>query len=192
MKKFRKGQAGYLDYQKKAEIIRVIIYFAIILAIFLIGYFQTKTRLNVMTIVAVVGCLPACKVLVGVIIRVAYYSINKAKAAEIAALTDHITVIYDMIITSRQSIMPVDCIVISGHTAFGFTSSHKVDPTEVSKHISDILRSNQIDGVSLKILDNYTAFLARAEGLNNIARVEKSDTKAFETQVANLILNISL
>lgn len=61
MKKVEKGKPGYLNYKKKAEILRTVIYFAIVAAIFLLGYTQTHTRLNLMTVVAVLGCLPASK-----------------------------------------------------------------------------------------------------------------------------------
>ena len=58
MKKTEKGTPGYLSYKKRIEIIRTIIYFGIVAAIFLLGYFQTKTRLNLFTVAAVLGCLP--------------------------------------------------------------------------------------------------------------------------------------
>lgn len=51
MKKVEKGKPGYLNYKKKAEILRTVIYFAIVAAIFLLGYTQTHTRLNLMTVV---------------------------------------------------------------------------------------------------------------------------------------------
>lgn len=58
MKKVEKGKPGYLNYKKKAEILRTVIYFAIVAAIFLLGYTQTHTRLNLMTVVAVLGWPP--------------------------------------------------------------------------------------------------------------------------------------
>lgn len=51
MKKVENGKPGYLNYKKKAEILRTVIYFAIVAAIFLLGYTQTHTRLNLMTVV---------------------------------------------------------------------------------------------------------------------------------------------
>lgn len=97
-----------------------------------------------------------------------------------------------MIITSREKVMPMDCIVISGNTIFGYTNSEKVDVKYAASHIRGILNQNQFPDVSVKILNNYTAFLARAEGLNSIAAVEKSDTKELEEQMAHVILNISM
>ena len=42
------------------------------------------------------------------------------------------------------------------------------------------------------MFDQYSAFLARAEGLNNIQAIEKSDMKEYEEGIKNIILNISL
>ena len=69
MKKTEKGMPGYLNYKRKIEIIRTLAYFGIVIAILLLGYFQTGTKLNLLTVVAIVGCLPASKALVGVITR---------------------------------------------------------------------------------------------------------------------------
>ena len=62
-----KGTFNYLDTQRKYEIARTIIYFAISISIFLAGYITTGTRKNLLTVVAVLGMLPASKSLVSVI-----------------------------------------------------------------------------------------------------------------------------
>ena len=192
MKKIIKGNPGYLDYKKKVEIIRTIIYFALVAAVFFLGYSQAHTKKNLLTIVAILGCLPASKALVGVITRFPYPSIASIRAEEIKDKTGYITAIYDMIITSREKVMPMDCIVISGNTIFGYTNSEKVDVKYAASHIRGILNQNQFPDVSVKILNNYTAFLERAEGLSSIAAVEKSDTKELVEQMAHVILNISM
>ena len=38
MKKVMKGNPGYLEYKKRVELIRTVIYFAIVAAIFFLGY----------------------------------------------------------------------------------------------------------------------------------------------------------
>lgn len=192
MKKTEKGNPGYLDYKKKIEIIRTVIYFAVVAAIFLLGYFQTGTRLNLLTVVAVLGCLPASKALVGVISRLPYRSIEKETAEEIRKKTEHLTVCYDMVITSRDSIMPVDCIVISGHNIFGYTRNKKVDLNELTSHISRTLKENSCTGLSVKILNEYKPFLTRAEGLDHIAEVEKEDTKEIEENAKRIILTLCM
>lgn len=192
MKKITKGNPGYLDYKKKIEIIRTVIYFAIVAAIFILGYIQTGTRLNLLTVVAVLGCLPSSKALVGVITRLPYRSLERSTVNDIESRTMHLTVCYDMIITSRDAIMPVDCIVISGHNIFGYTRNRKVELNTLASHIKKTLSDNGFHDFSVRILNEYKPFLTRAEGLDNIASVEKEDTKDMEIQAKEIILTLSM
>ena len=192
MKKHKKGTPGYLNYKKRMEIIRTILYFAIVAAVFFLGYSQTHTRKNVLTIVAILGCLPASKALVGVITRLPYRSIESSMAKEIQEKSGHLSVIYDLVVTSTEKMMPIDCIVVSGNTIFGYASSTKVDLKYAAGHIKDILIKNQFSYVSVKLFNQYNAFLARVEGLDNIAAVEKEDTKEHEQMICHVIQNISL
>ena len=192
MKKTEKGTPGYLSHKKRMEIIRTIIYFGIVAAIFFLGYFQTKTRLNLLTVVAVLGCLPATKALVGVIVRLPYRSADRKIVADLSEKAGHLTTCYDLVLTSKEKIMAVDCIVVSGSTIFGYTHYEKTDPEETQKHIKNILSENGFTGFTVRILREYKAFLARAEGLDHIAAVEKADTSAQDRKICSLLLNVSL
>ena len=63
--KIEKGTPGYLNARKIRLLLLALLEFAIVIALLVLGYVQTGTRLNLLTVVAIVGCLPACKVLVG-------------------------------------------------------------------------------------------------------------------------------
>ena len=192
MNKIEKGTPGYIEYKKKVEIVRTLIYFGISAAIFILGYIQTKSKLNLMTVFAMLGCLPSSKALVGVIARFPYKSIPAIHGEEIQKRTKNLTVIYDLIITSREKIMPVECMVLSGNSIYGYTENDKVDLKYAATHIQGILNQNQFSDVSVKLLNNYTAFIARAEGLNSIAAIETNDTKELEEKMKFIILCISM
>lgn len=190
--KVTKGNAGYIDKRKKNVLIKVILEFGIVIALLILGYMQTKTRLNLLTIVAILGCLPASKALVELIMLFPHHSLPMDVANEIHKKSDLLTVAYDLVLTSEKRIMPVDCVVISDNTICGFTSNEKADTDYTAKHIKQILYANQYSKVSVKIFDNYTSFLSRAEGMQNIAAVEKQDVKKKENAIRQIILNISL
>lgn len=192
MKKCEKGTPGYLCEKLKIEIVRTIAYFAIVTAVFLLGYSQTHSKKNLLTVVAVVGCLPACKALVGVITRIPYKTIDQATADEIAGKSPHLTVIYDLVVTSTEKIMPIDCMVISSDKVFGYTTGKKINLQDTAAYLRKMLRQNDLPEVSVKIYDQYKPFLSIVEGLENIAAVEKADTKEQERQIAHVIMNISL
>lgn len=67
MMKIEKGQPGYVKARKVKYMIWTIAEFGVVIAIFVLGYMQTGTRMNLFTIVAIVGCLPAAKMLVELI-----------------------------------------------------------------------------------------------------------------------------
>lgn len=190
--KYTKGTPGYLNHQLKVEIIKTLAMFGIVTAILLLGISQTGDRMNLLTVVAVVGCLPACKALVSVITRFPYRSIKPETAEEILQKTEQITVAFDMIVTSTEKIMPIDCVAISGNTICGYTSNAKVDTNYAANHIKKMLVQNGYTNVSVKIFDGYTAFLSRAEGMNSIAAIDKLDNRRHEEGIRGIILNISM
>lgn len=100
-----KGTSGYLRTQKNYEILRTVLYFAIFLSLFIAGRVTTGSRENLLTIVAVLGCLPACKSLVEMFMFLRYKGCNEQDAAQIAAHTDGLTGLYDMVFTSYEKIM---------------------------------------------------------------------------------------
>ncbi len=65
--KIEKGQPGYIKAHKTKYLIWTIGEFGIVIALVVLGYIQTGTRLNLFTIVAIVGCLPAAKMSVELI-----------------------------------------------------------------------------------------------------------------------------
>lgn len=190
--KITKGNPGYIKKRKQTVILKAVLEFGIVIALIILGIVQTKTRLNVLTIVAVLGCLPASKALVEVIMIMPHRSISSDVVREITEKTSELTVACDLVLTSEKHIMPIDCVVISDNTICGYTSSQKTDTVFAAKHMKQILNANQYSHVSVKIFDNYTAFITRAEGMNNIAAVEKNDTKQKEEAIRQVILNISL
>ena len=190
--KVAKGNPGYIKNRKRKVILKTVLQFGIVVALLVLGIMETKSRLNLLTLVAVLGCLPASKSLVEVIMLFPHRSINQSVSDEIQEKTSELTVAYDLVFTSEKQIMPVDCVVISDNTICGYTSNEKTDTMFAAKHIKQILYANQFTNVSVKIFDNYTAFVTRAEGMNNIAAVEKNDTKKKEEEIRQVILNISL
>lgn len=190
--KISKGNAGYINSRKKRVLVKSLVQFGISFALLAIGMITTDSRMNLLTVVAILGCLPASKTLVEYIMLFSHHSLALDTAKEIASKTENIIVVYDMVFTSEHEIMPVECIAVSGNTICGFASNPKTDVVFTAQHIKKYLNSNGFTDVSVKIFDNYTAFVTRAEGMQNIAVVEKKDTKQKEEKIANVILNISL
>lgn len=88
--------------------------------------------------------------------------------------------------------MPVDAIVISNHTVFGYARNPKTDTEAAAKHIKNILAENQYSKMTVKVFSEYVPFLSRVEGLNNIIQVNHAADKKLERTIRRIILNISM
>lgn len=191
MIKIEKGQPGYIRARKMRYLVWAVAEFAIVIAVLLLGYFQTGTKMNLFTILAILGCLPAAKMLVEFITMAPHKSIEVDIYKELEEKAGLLTRIYDLIITSAEKVMPVDAIVISGHVVCGYTSSNKTDENILAQHIKKTLKQHHYDKMTVKIFRDYHAFLARAEGMNNIASVEPPDQRKTNA-VKRIILSLSM
>lgn len=191
MKKVCKGEAGYLDYKKKVEIIRTVLYFGLVAAIFFLGYSQAHSRNNLLTVVAVLGCLPSAKSLVGVIMRLPHVSVREETADQINSAADKLTMAYDLLVTSRDKVIPIECILIWENQVLGYTRSPKVDPDYGAEYIHSMLSQNEQGKVTIKILHDYELFLTRAKELNSLVN-DKMGEREQEGLIKGIILSLSL
>ena len=185
----KKGRPGYLDSQKKKEILKTAMMFGLVIAIMATGYLTTHTKNNLLTVVAVLGCLPAGKSLVGVITRWPYHSIGQKEAEEIGRVARTLPVVYDLVVTSYEKIMPIDCMTVSDHVMIGYTRSKKTDPAYAQKHITQILSQNGYQKMTIKIYENYETFLQRLRELEALGH-ERNEER--EQKLLGIVLNISL
>lgn len=188
----QKGQAGYLDARKKKYGIQALIGFGIVALILAFGIWKTHTRLNLFTVIAVLGCLPASKQLVEFITMFPYRSIDQKIVSEIQKKAPLLTAAYDMVITSKEHVMPLDAVVISGKTVFGYAGNSKTDPQILADYIKKTLSANGYAKMTVKIVAEYIPFLSRAEGLNSMVQIDHSDDPDREKEIRDIILTLSM
>lgn len=190
--KVKKGTPGYIQAQKKRYFIWSVAEFAVVVALVVLGYVQTGSRMNLLTVVAVLGCLPASKMLAEFITMAPHKSIDQEKYQEIDQKAPLLTKVYDLIITSSEKVMPIDVIVISGHTVCGYTSNEKTDEGKAAKYLKELLVKHGCEKVTVKIFHEYVPFLSRAEGMNNIASIEKAEQSRIEQKMKRIILSTAM
>lgn len=190
--KVTKGEAGYIEAQKKILGLKTVAAFGIVALIVLIGCLLHGDRLNELTVVAAVCCLPAARILVSLIMILPYHSVDPQIPADLEESASNLTVVYDVILTSREKAMPVDVLVIGGNTICGYTKSDKTDPAVTAEYLKKMLANNKFGKITVKIFQDYSALHARAEGMNNIAAVEGARHEKWEKKMKDTILNLSL
>ena len=190
--KAERGKPGYINSLKKKYLVISIVEFAIVAAVFVLGYLQTGSRLNLLTVVAILGCLPASKNLVEFIVVAPHKGIETAKYEELEEKAPQIIKVYDLVVAGQAKLMQLDVVVISGNTVCGYASSEKTDEAKLADFLKKLFSAGGYEKITVKIFHDYKAFLARAEGMNNIAVIDKSGISKRERKLRSLIYNTSL
>lgn len=162
--KIQKGDYGYFKKEKKKRTLITAVLFIIPLLIFFSGLIYFKTRMNVMTVVAVVGCLPACKSTVGLVMAFMQKSLDEEEYRKIHEAAGDLVMSYEMYITSYDKSGYVDAFAICGNEVVGYASQEKTDAKYIASHVQKILRQNGY-GVNVKILKEMNPYLERLKSM---------------------------
>lgn len=158
-----RGTKNYINSQKGYEIARTLLYFAVSGSLFIAGWLQTGERINLLTVVAILGCLPASKSAVSAIMFLRFRSLAPGAAAEIEEHSEGLRCLFDMVFTSYKKNYCVSHLAVCGSTVCGYAEEKGFDENGFYKHIGDILEMDGHKGVTVKIFTNLPKYTERLE-----------------------------
>ncbi|MDD3217892.1 MAG: hypothetical protein PHC41_02040 [Lachnospiraceae bacterium] len=162
--KVAKGKWGHMNADKKKRIAITAFLFFVPLLIFFTGWIYFKTRMTVWTVIAVVGCLPACKSMVSLILLIPQKSIPESEYLEIKEHAKNLTIAYELFVTGYEKNTYLDAVAVCGNTIAAYSSQDKTDAAFAENHIQKIIRGNGFK-VTVKIFKNKSQFLERLDSL---------------------------
>ena len=182
-----KNTYGYINSQKKYELIRTIVYFGISLSLFIAGYVATKSKMNLLTVVAVLGCLPASKSLVNTIMFFRYHSCSAKVKDAVSTLSEGLEGLYDLVFTTEKATYVV------AHAAYkskclALYAEKSLDTAGLEAHLQDYMKKANISGVNAKV---YTDLKKYTERLEQLKSLEKEEGK-LAGEVVQLLKEITL
>lgn len=163
-RKAGKGEAGYIDGQKKRRLCRTLLYCAVGVAIFVLGLCLNKfEKSNIFTVIAVLMVLPAAKALVSLIVLLPFCSVEAAKEEQVRGLISGNDVMYaDMVFSSPDKIMFLSFLVIAEDEIIGLSGRKKEDIAYMERYLRDELKKRMLPG-KLYITGDEEKFLRRVE-----------------------------
>lgn len=176
-----KGARDYLKTQKIYEILRTVLYFGISLSLFVAGYIATGERINLLTVVAILGCLPASKSAVEMIMFLRYKSCNSENADVIEEHIGDLNGLFDMVFTSYDKTYQIAHIVVKGNTICGFTQDQKFEEQAFYKHLGDILKADNYKDTSIKVFKDLKKYTERLEQLKELETDETNTAGIINT-----------
>lgn len=185
--KTKKGEYGYLKHQRKLEIAKTAILFCLSLAVYLSGLLTTGTNKNLLTIVAVLGCLPASRSAVGMIMFLRAKGCSEELHERILPRAQGLPQLYDVVLTSYDATFELVHMVFKGNSLIGLTVNPKCKTDACEKHLKEMMAKDAIKDVRVKIFQDTPKYLNRLDQLRELS-VEDTQTNA----VFSLIKAISI
>lgn len=182
-----KGSRNYIRSQKKYELLRTVIYFSVSISLFVAGLLATGDKMNLLTIVAVLGCLPASKSAVNMIMFLRYQSLDESTAEQIAGCTEGLTQLYDMVFTSYAQTFVVGHLVVKGNTVCGYSVKKDFPEKEFQTHLEAILRADNYKNVSIKIFTDLGKYKERLKQLQEL-ETEEGNTAGIVRTLKSVVL----
>ena len=183
-----KGCYGYINNRKKYTALRTILFFAVSAALYISGIIRTGSNKNLLTIVAVLGCLPACKSAVNFILFLRARGCSDALHEKLSAYDDALTVIYDMYFTSYQKNYPLSHMALKGNMLCGITEQPACDCREAEKHLEQMLLQEGIKNVTVNIFSQEDKYIDR---LSRLLEMQVEDHKEREG-IISLLYSVSI
>lgn len=183
-----KGSYGYINNRKKYTALRTVLFFAISAALYISGIIRTGSNKNLLTIVAVLGCLPACKSAVNFILFLRAKGCSSGLHEKLASYENVLTVFYDMYFTSYQKNYPLSHMALKGGMLCGITENASCSCSEAEKHLEKMLVQEGIKNVTVNIFSQEDKYIDR---LGRLRDMQVEDHKERDG-IVNLLYHISI
>lgn len=189
-KRLDKGNYGYLKQQRTWSILKTVLMFAVSFSLFFAGYNVTGQKANVLTIVAVLGMLPASKSAVSMIMYLKYHGCSMELFEKLKGLFgefERVTHAYDLVFTTYKANYEVPSVVVKNGNVCGICQKKGADLNELNKHISQMLSRNGLKA-NVKIFDHLDTYITRIKQLEELSKSGENKDK----EIMHILHRISL
>lgn len=189
MKKYSKGQYGYRKYHRKTELGKVCFGAAMILAQLAARQLIDSTAWkNILTVMAILSVLPTANVASPLLAAWRYKTPSEEFYRKVSAFGDRFSILYDLIITTRDAAIPADAAVIHPTGVFLYCTSPKLDTAKAEKFLKEMFTGHKLNP-SVKIILDEKAFYHRLESLKPADAYEDDGSVDYTVQ---LLKNLSM
>lgn len=172
MKKIKKGEYGYRNYFKHKQLFRIGILAAFILAqLGARSLTDSESIKNVLTVMAVVTVLPAANLASPLVAILKYKTSTKDFHDKMIPYEEKFTVLYDLVITSKDDVMPMDAIVVHPTGTYAYCINQKVNTTAAEKTMNETFVAQRLDP-NVKITKDIHTFEKRIKSLKPASEYE--------------------
>ena len=185
----KKGTYGYIGRQRRREIIKTVLMFGVSLSLYIAGYIATKSNKNLLTLAAVLGCLPASKSAVSMIMFFRAKGCSAQLQEDLRGKTAGLAERYDLYLTGYTKNFQISHLVMKGKSIAGITEQDGFDENACYEHLKPLLAADGIRDVTVKVFRDREKYFAR---LTSLRESEMEDNREYDEKVLELLENLSL
>lgn len=185
-----KGCYGFLNNRKIYTILRTVFFFAVSVSLYIAGIVKTGSNRNLLTIVAVLCCLPACKSAVNCILFLLARGCSEGLHQKLTVYDDNagLMTFYDLYFTSYQKNYPISHMILKGSMLCGITENPSCSCSEAQKHLSQMFLQEGIKNVTVNIFSQEDKYIDRLGRLSDMQVEEHKERDG----IINLLHTISI
>ena len=195
-----KGDKGYIRYERFSRTLRTALYLAIPLIAFLAAFLYFGTRENIITIVAMVGLIPACMSIVSVVMMYTVRPMPEDEYLKILPHTDGFTMAYELYLTNYDKNTLLDAAALCGDTVVGLATYKAPERKESERHMENVFRTEGFKA-DVTVFHDVNKFIERLDTLrphmedrrNAVSRRndERFPEETYEEQLLHILLRVS-
>ncbi len=188
-KRKEKGQYGYRDYHRRVQLAKVLFGAAMIfLQAGARGFTDNQAAKNILTVMAVLSVLPTANVASPMLASWRYRTSSAGFFEKANARQKKGLILYDLIVTSKEQIIPLDAVMIHQKGVFAYSVSEKMDVKKAEKYLNDMFKSHGLDP-NVKVIGEEQAFFKRLDSLRAVPESEDDGSVGY---AADLLRNLSM
>ncbi len=167
-----KGEYGYRNYKRMVRLGQVLFGTAAILAqLWARNLSDEQAVKNVLTLMAILSVLPTANVASPLLASWRYKTGPLDFYKRAAAYKEKGNLLFDMILTTKEQILPFDAVMVHPLGVFAYCPAEKIDLKKAEKTLNEMFKSSRLDP-NVKILKEEKQFFNRLAGLKPAEQYE--------------------
>lgn len=172
MIKITKGQYGYRDSSRNYRLMITMTLVAAVVIQLLARLFTDNTAAkNILTVMAILTVLPMANMASPLIASWKYKTPPLAFYEMTKPYENRCRILYDLIVTTKDYIIPVDAAAIHPNGIYAYCSSPGIKTAKAEKAVQDLLKKNRME-LNMKLILDEHSFLRRLDSLKPMSDYE--------------------
>lgn len=174
-----KGQYGYRNYHRKIQLFKVLFGALMIIAQLLArNLTDNVSAKNILTVMAILSVLPTANAASPLLASWRFTTSSEEFYKRVLPYESKFPVLYDLILTSKEAIMPMDAIAVHPHGVYAYCISQKVDAAKAEKFLNEMFAGHKLDP-HVKIFKEESLFFKRLDQLKPASEYEDDGSTGY-------------